>query len=113
MILPLSIIVSFTLTAADVATAHMCFDNSAVWGLKSQGASLENPLNWQNSNSWLHHGAKKDTNTVLELIPSSSPKLSIVCGEALGKSAHAESICKNKRGKCITLYLLPYRVLGI
>ena len=105
MKLQLPITVLFTLTVANVVTAHMCFDNPAVWGLISQGSSLENPLNRKNGNSWLHHGAKKDTNVVLELIPGSSPKFPIVCGEAIGKSARAGDLCKNKRGGYITIYL--------
>lgn len=113
MQLLLSFIVLLTLTATNVATAHMCFDNPAVWGLESQGASLENPLNWQNGNSWLHHGAKKDTNAVLELTPGSSPKLPIVCGEAVGKSARAGDICKNNRGEYITIYLPPCSISSI
>ena len=80
-----------------LATAHMMLDHNAVWGRKSQGGSLENPLNSKSGDDWLHHKAKKDTNDFVVLTPGQGQELNIVCGEALG--GNPKSKCKTRGGK--------------
>ena len=91
-------LVTLLLSLPLLTSAHMIIEHPSVWGRKSQGSSLENPLNRGTGKNWPHHGATKDTSEVMELKAGQDKKLPIVCGEALGKADQAAKLCTVKAG---------------